>query len=651
MKNRRILSVILAVILLFAVVPAVSAAESAADIVSEAAAIAKLDKVWARLDAAEAEALAGGAGKAEVISAVFNAALGSALVDIDSFSNMSEDGFLFTVDGMYNQYNYRLRNELDRNVAVKGETTVISYGSKDAGSADVMLVGPYYGGYDTNFTDQYRNEAESIAEATCGNVTILGGMDATGPAIAQHYTNKGVVIYDSHGFASDSSSYLCLLTNAGITSEDYANGWAIRGGDGASIDGRYIENHISAPASNTIVWMSICKAMMINGNGTTANALLRAGVEVVYGYSQSVTFGGDYLYEAVFWNVMKQGGTVAEAVAEMKETYGIQDPYGNAYPIVVSADDPFPENPDAEQEVVSQYTLFGEGDPVALESISVSTDSLELTIGEKAGISYDREPANANLFDAVWVSDDDNVVTYYKGSKSKCMLIATGTGETDVTCSVYVDGSIVYTHTVHVTVTAPVDLSCANAEGGNLSFGTSGDFLFEAAEKDGIPCVRSGNYHKLNSESKLFLVALMNEGDTLSFDYLISSQPIADYCTVSVNGQELFTASGIDNTWENYAYTAEEAGIYIFEWLYVKDSGQSHGDDRLFVANVSLIEYSEPGIPGDVNGDGVVNAADANIAMRMALNLVEADPAGDINGDGVVNTADANIIMRLALGL
>ena len=54
MKNRRILSVILAVILLFAVVPAVSAAESAADIVSEAAAIAKLDKVWAWLDAADA---------------------------------------------------------------------------------------------------------------------------------------------------------------------------------------------------------------------------------------------------------------------------------------------------------------------------------------------------------------------------------------------------------------------------------------------------------------------------------------------------------------------------------------------------------------------------------------------------------------------
>lgn len=55
--------------------------------------------------------------------------------------------------------------------------------------------------------------------------------------------------------------------------------------------------------------------------------------------------------------------------------------------------------------------------------------------------------------------------------------------------------------------------------------------------------------------------------------------------------------------------------------------------------------------PGDVNGDGFITAADANIAMRMALSLAEFDLAGDANGDGIVNAADANIIMRWALGL
>ena len=86
MKNRRILSVILAVVMLFAVVPVVGLAESAAGIANEAAAITKLDNVWAQLDAAEAEAIAGGAEKTEVISAVFSAALNTGLVNIDSFS-------------------------------------------------------------------------------------------------------------------------------------------------------------------------------------------------------------------------------------------------------------------------------------------------------------------------------------------------------------------------------------------------------------------------------------------------------------------------------------------------------------------------------------------------------------------------------------
>ena len=58
-----------------------------------------------------------------------------------------------------------------------------------------------------------------------------------------------------------------------------------------------------------------------------------------------------------------------------------------------------------------------------------------------------------------------------------------------------------------------------------------------------------------------------------------------------------------------------------------------------------------PEVPGDVNGDGVVTAADANLAMRMALSLIEPIAAADANGDGTISIADANIIMRWALNL
>lgn len=40
-----------------------------------------------------------------------------------------------------------------------------------------------------------------------------------------------------------------------------------------------------------------------------------------------------------------------------------------------------------------------------------------------------------------------------------------------------------------------------------------------------------------------------------------------------------------------------------------------------------------------------------NSGNSLDIFLVEFDLAGDANGDGIVNAADANIVMRWALGL
>lgn len=59
--------------------------------------------------------------------------------------------------------------------------------------------------------------------------------------------------------------------------------------------------------------------------------------------------------------------------------------------------------------------------------------------------------------------------------------------------------------------------------------------------------------------------------------------------------------------------------------------------------------------PGDVDGDGVVNANDALMVMRAALNLITLTDAqqavADVNGDGAVNATDALMILRMALGV
>jgi len=50
----------------------------------------------------------------------------------------------------------------------------------------------------------------------------------------------------------------------------------------------------------------------------------------------------------------------------------------------------------------------------------------------------------------------------------------------------------------------------------------------------------------------------------------------------------------------------------------------------------------DPSDPGDLNGDGVVNAADLNILLAA---WGTDNALADINGDGTVNAADLNILL------
>ena len=55
-------------------------------------------------------------------------------------------------------------------------------------------------------------------------------------------------------------------------------------------------------------------------------------------------------------------------------------------------------------------------------------------------------------------------------------------------------------------------------------------------------------------------------------------------------------------------------------------------------------------LPGDINGDGVVDIADVNAVINMMLGKVEAVPAADLNNDGSVDISDVNAVINLMLG-
>ena len=71
--------------------------------------------------------------------------------------------------------------------------------------------------------------------------------------------------------------------------------------------------------------------------------------------------------------------------------------------------------------------------------------------------------------------------------------------------------------------------------------------------------------------------------------------------------------------------------------------------------NFTYTTDASAAIPGDVNGDGVVNSADARLVLQyvVKLSMLTDDKfkIADINGDGRVDSADAREILQISVGL
>ena len=666
MNFKRILSIVISVLMMLALVPAAALAEEVAYEANEARELKRWDDIWAVLDPVEAEMMAAGANRAEVTYAVYKAALNCPLIDEGSITDLDENEFSFTTHGMQGGYNYRVRN-YDKAPARANASAINAVSASAAagkvssakngptGSAvDVLLVGPYYG-QDSSFTDQYKNEANSLAAATGGQRVMLSGSQATGPNIASNYHDKAIVIYDSHGncISSKQTSYLDLTSGTGLTTTDYNNGWAYNGGSFYGIDGRYIQNHVVAGTiTNTFVWMAICEGMKTQGRGTTGTALLAAGCSAVYGYSQSVTFAGDYEYEVTFWNEMKDGATVAEALEVMKDVHGIPDPYGDAYPILMSPVDPFPTNPDGAQEVNCDWQMYPT-DPVALESWSLSAEAVEVYATFNTTVSFIRIPDNANLYELVWHSENTSIATV-DGNNRKVKITGVAEGTTNIYADVMVDGDVIGRAYCSVNVLHLPTLSeAANVPGGTLEFtSATANYPWVVGIVDGEAVAKSGNVGVNNSTSTMQLQLNMQAGERLTFRWRASSEDDYDFLKFFVNGSQYGVNLDGETAWQTVTYTANSAGTYTFQWRFVKDQYVGSYDDCGYVDNV---EYIRNYTVGDVDNDGIVNSNDALLIMRYAMQLQLLDAtqllAADVNGDGVVDANDALLLMRMSMNL
>lgn len=137
----------------------------------------------------------------------------------------------------------------------------------------------------------------------------------------------------------------------------------------------------------------------------------------------------------------------------------------------------------------------------------------------------------------------------------------------------------------------------------------------------------------------------------------------------------ILTAVFIDLSSGTYCLRAESS---YFEndgsWKIIPEEPKRNGDSVRADFSVSLLFTGVPvktetvtlsltasdrnttsAVGGDVDGDGIVTAADARLTLRFAVNLQTPSShqksTADMDGDGIVTAADARLILRKAVGL
>lgn len=245
----------------------------------------------------------------------------------------------------------------------------------------------YYGGSGfLRYSQFFLQQANSLAQKTGGNLIRFSMANVTPDTIAYTLQNCGVVLINSHGTTdykngNDTTSrancsYLWLTSDFSsiadiktlLNSEDYASTHTgpygtyydvYYSGGQYCINGTVIANHMTANAPDSLVYFGCCLGMATDG---LFAPVLEKGVETAIGFSQTVTFKGDYSYMLSITVSLLDGDTLAEAMAAAKQEVGLTDPYklkNPCYPVVVSSDDPYPGqgSVDAPQNVVSSWHL------------------------------------------------------------------------------------------------------------------------------------------------------------------------------------------------------------------------------------------------------------------------------------------------------
>ena len=493
-----------------------------------------------------------------------------------------------------------------------------TYASTRGGSANstkIGLIQPYWessSSYSdssfTSYSPYYKTMWQNLYAATGGSGMRYSMTNATVDNIANTISQCGLVIFDSHGTTDYSGSngdytsrancsYLCLTTNSGVTSTDTAAQTGtygtyyhcLKGSGYAYVSGTCIANHMTSTAPNSLVYMGICLGMATDG---MYKGLRNKGVEVVYGYSQSVSFTGEKQYMQSILGYVKDGDSFGTALSKAKSSLGKWDPAYSSYsqsqavsnhvafPIAVSSEDSYPGhgNVDAVQTVNSTWKLFG-GSSSSNYTVTATTNNSNYGTVSVSGYTITASPKTGYYASGYTVTSGTATVsqngnTFTVNPSSNCTVRINFAAKTQYTVTLKANGSTYSTLSCYSGESVTLPSSATSVSG----YSFAGWCANTVAETTTRPTILTGSYAPSGSVT-LYAVYTKTEGSGGATVYqLIDTAPSSWagnwVITYGTSTSSLYLLKGLSG---NTKYESASAGGAVL----LSNSGASYADGQL----------------------------------------------------------------------
>ena len=314
--------------------------------------------------------------------------------------------------------------------------------------------------------------------------------------------------------------------------------------------------------------------------------------------------------------------------------------------------------------VSAPLTIIGSGDAIELKNDSIITDTYRTyRVDLQSQVGENMMPLDPEAL--TWASSDESIVVI---DENTGVLQGVRDGEANVTGTID-DQSV----TMKVTVQKPVQRVYPldpEMDMSTWSFSMSGGKNYEISPLDnGVQVIYTGTSARVNYLRMNKVFTLWSLPDTLRVRINPGEAPVTGITfALRPNGGKIsFPAVAPESVPANVETTidlpidqwidADDMGNYPIQLNYVQVSmGKSTAGQQytMLIPGLEVIYKNAPlsqVVPGDVNGDGEVTAADVTALYDVLLNNDFSHVVnGDQTGDGDITAADVTAIYSILLG-